>query len=118
LSRTVLDLALKLLIATLDRDCQGTLSDLDGLKVLAGNVPEPRADIGQDPAQTSAIAESGRQVFGFAHDSENILVAPEWDEGNPQLESYVDGFRERLRGLGQTPERPQGLPEQSDRRLV
>jgi len=100
LSRTVLDLALKLLIATLDRDCQGTLSDLDGLKVLAGNVPEPRADIGQDPAQTSAIAESGRQVFGFAHDSENILVSTEWYEGNPQLESYIDGLRERIRGRG------------------
>ena len=56
--------------------------------------------------QARTIAESGRQVFGFAHHDENVLVSPEWYEGEPQLESYVDGLREGVRGLGQPLEGP------------
>src|SRR5262249_24968882 len=39
-------LELELLIAGVGRDRHGSLPDLDGLKMLASNVPEPRADIG------------------------------------------------------------------------
>jgi len=100
LAGSVLGLAFELLITSLDRDCQGTPFDLDGLKVFAGDIPESRADVGQDPSQASMIAEPRRQAFGFTHDTENILVSPEWYEGDPQLESYVDGLREGVGALG------------------
>jgi hypothetical protein len=118
LARAVLGLALELSIAGLGRDRQGTLSDLDGLKMLAGDVPEPRADIGEDPPQASRIAEPGRQALSFAHDRKNILVLPEWYECEPQLESYIDGLREGVRGLGQPLECPQRLPEQPGSRAI
>ena len=91
LAGAVLGLALELSIATLGRDREGAPSDLDGLKVLAGDVPEPRADIGKDSSQASRIAEPGRQAFGLAHDSQRVVVSPEWYEREPQLEAYVDG---------------------------
>src|SRR2546422_4344364 len=77
LAGAVLGLALELSIVTLGRDREGALSDLDGLTVLASDVPEPRADIGQDPPEASRIAEPGRQAFGFAHHRQNVLVSPE-----------------------------------------
>ena len=118
LAGAVPGLALELSISSFRRDCQGALSYLDRLKVLAGDVSQPRADIGQNPSQASTIAESGRQMFGFAHDRENVLISPEWYECAPQLESCVDGLRERVRGLGQPLECPQRVPEQHGRRVI
>ena len=86
--------------------------------MLAGDVPEPRADIGEDPPQASTIAEPGRQAFSFAHDSQGILVSPEWYVCEPQLEPGVDGLRESVRGLGQPLECPQRFPEQSGSRTI
>ena len=118
LTGAVLALELELAIATRGRDREGAPSDLDGLKVLAGDVPEPRADIGKDSPQASRISEPGRQVFGFAHDGQSVMVSPEWDEREPQLESCVDGLREGLRGLGQPFECLQRLPDQPGRCAV
>ena len=85
LAGAIVGLALKLLITTLDGNREGALAHLDGLKVLARYVPKPRADVGQNMPQARTIAESGRQVFGFTHHDENVLISPEWYEGKPQL---------------------------------
>src|SRR5215471_17426597 len=84
-------LELELAIAGVGRDRHGSLPDLDGLSMLAGNVPEPRADIGKDPAQASAIAESDGQIFCLLHDPQNVLVSSERSEGDSQLESRING---------------------------
>ena len=44
------------------------------------------------------------------------MVSPERYEREPQLESYVDGLREGVRGFGQPFECLQRLPEQPGRR--
>ena len=94
-------LELELAIAGVDRDRHGSLPDLNGLSMLAGDVPEPRADISEDSAHASAIAEPGGQTFRFPHDPEDVLVSSERGEGDPQLESRVYGLRENVWGLGQ-----------------
>src|SRR4029453_16603443 len=69
--------------------------------VLTGNVPQARTDICEDSSQACAIAEPGRQGFGFAHDCQDIVVKPERNERDTKVESRVDGLRECLRRLGQ-----------------
>src|SRR5215471_8627959 len=93
----ILRLELELAIAGVGRDRHGSLPDLDGLKMLASNVPEPRTDIGKDAAEASAIAKSGGQTFRLPHDPENVLVSSKRSECDPQLESRVDGLLESVR---------------------
>jgi len=101
LSGAVLSLDLQLSVIALDRDRERTLSDLYGLMVLTGNVPQARTDICEDSSQARAIAEPGRQGFGFAHDRQDIVVTPKRYERDTKVESRVDGLRECLRRLGQ-----------------
>src|SRR5215470_18631644 len=88
------------------------------LKMLASNVPEPRADIGEDPAQASAIAEPHGQTFRLPHDPENVLVSSERGEGDPQLESRVYGLLESVGSLGQAFQGLQGVVEELASRHV
>src|SRR5215471_3298379 len=74
-------LELELAIASVGRDRHGSLPDLHGLKMLASNVPEPRADIGKDAAQASAIAKLDGQTFRLPHDPQNVLVSSKGREG-------------------------------------
>src|SRR5215470_18777565 len=76
-------LELELAVTGVDRDRHGSLPHLDGLKMLASNVPEPRADIGKDPTQASAISQPDGQSFRLPHDPENVLVLSECGEGDP-----------------------------------
>src|SRR5215468_8509419 len=93
-------LELELSIAGVGRDRHGSLPDLDGLSMLASNVPESRADVCKDPAQAGGIAESDGQTFRLSHDPQNVLVSSERGEGDPQLESRVYGLLESVRSLG------------------
>src|SRR6185436_10516605 len=97
----VLRLDLQFSVTALGRDGQRALSDLDGLTVLTGNVPQARTDIREDSSQACAIAEPGGQDLGFAHDRQDIVITPERNERDTKVESRVDGLRECLWRLGQ-----------------
>ncbi len=86
--------------------------------MLARDVSQARADIGQDPSQAGTIAEPERQALRLAHHDESILVAPERNESHAQLESYIDRLGERLRSFRHSLERPQRCLEPLRRRIV
>ena len=76
-------LELELAVASVGRDGHGLLPNFDSLNMLAGNVPEPRADIGEDSTEASAIAEPDGQILRLPHDPQNVLVSSERGEGDP-----------------------------------
>ena len=83
-------------VTALGRDVERTLSNLDRSTVLAGDVPQSRRNVREDPSQPRAIAEPGRQDFGFPHDGQDIVIASERNQRNAQLEPRVDGLCERF----------------------
>ena len=64
--------------------------------MLASDVPQSSRDISEDSSQPRTIAEPGRQGFGLAHDPKDVVIAPERNQSDAQVESRVDGSRKRF----------------------
>src|SRR5262245_27248350 len=83
-------------VAALDRDVERMLSNLDRSTMLAGHVPQSSRDVSEDSSQPRAIAEPGRQGFCLSHDLQDVVIAPERNQRDAQIESRVDGSGERF----------------------
>ena len=86
--------------------------------MLAENVPESRAQIGEHPAQACPIAETRREYFCFAHQIQRIAVSTERDQRDAKIEPEVDGLGQGLRTLWNTREGAQRFLEPPGRGLV
>src|SRR5262245_14472642 len=115
LAGSIAGLKLQLLVTALGRDRQGALSDLDGLTVLACDVPQSRRNVREHSSQSGAIAELGCYNFGFAHDSQGVVVAPERNQRDAQIEPHIDSLSQGVGCHGQPLQRLKRLLQKVDR---
>jgi hypothetical protein len=100
LADAVRGLKLQRVVAALSRDGERAPTHLDGLTMLAQDIPEPRAHIRKYPSQASTVAEPRRQDLSLAHQIQRVTVSPERYERDSKIELRVNSLGEHIWALG------------------
>ena len=89
----------QLSVAALGRDVERALPNFDCQTVLTSDVPQSGRDVRKDSPQPRAIAEPCRQNFGFAHDGQDIVIAPERNQRSTQVSARIVAQLLALQGV-------------------